>query len=315
MAGLVPAISLMKAQCPPDRDARDKPGHDSFGRMNLISIQSHVVYGHVGNSAAVFPLQRLGVEVWPVHTVQFSNHTGYGKFQGRVFDAALIRDLVAGLETRGVLGECDGVLSGYVGSPEIGAAILDAVATVKRANPAARYCCDPVIGDVGKGAFVREGVADFMRDKAVAAADIVTPNHFELDTLTGRPSRTLAEARAAVKALQARGPRAVLVTSLAVDDTPADAVDLLACDDTGEFRLRTPKLDVVANGAGDAIAALFCAHYLRSGRIDEALSRAASAMFGVLSKTAEAGAPEIQLVLAQDEIVSPGRMFEAERLS
>jgi len=283
--------------------------------MNLISIQSHVAYGHVGNSAAVFPLQRLGVEVWPVHTVQFSNHTGYGQWQGRVFDASLIRDIVTGLETRGVLGECDGVLSGYVGAPEIGEAILDAVATVKRANPAARYCCDPVIGDVGKGAFVREGVAEFMRDKAVASADIVTPNHFELDVLSGRPSRTLGEARDAVQALHDRGPRAVLVTSLAVEDTPADAVDLLASDETGDFRLRTPRLAVAANGAGDAIAALFFALYLRSGRIDEALSRAASAIFGVLKRTAELGAPEIQLVLAQDEIIAPSQLFDARRLA
>ena len=284
-------------------------------RVNLISIQSHVVYGHVGNSAAVFPLQRMGVEVWPIHTVQFSNHTGYGQFQGRVFDGALIRELVAGLETHGVLGECDGVLSGYIGSPEIGVAILDAVATVKGANPSARWCCDPVIGDAGKGAFVRAGVAEFTRDKALPAADIVTPNHFELDYLTGRESRTLADARAAVKALHDKGPRAVLVTSLAVDDTPADAVDLLASDETGAFRLRTPKLEVAANGAGDVIAALFCAHHLRTGKIDEALVRAASAMFGVLSKTAEAGAPEIQLMLTQDEIVNPSRVFEAERLA
>ena len=283
--------------------------------MNLISIQSHVAYGHVGNSAAVFPLQRLGVEVWPVHTVQFSNHTGYGQWQGRVFDASLIRDIVTGLETRGVLGECDGVLSGYVGAPEIGEAILDAVATVKRANPAARYCCDPVIGDVGKGAFVREGVAEFMRDRAVASADIVTPNHFELDVLSGRPSRTLGEARDAVQALHDRGPRAVLVTSLAVEDTPADAVDLLASDETGDFRLRTPRLAVAANGAGDAIAALFFALYLRSGRIEEALSRAASAIFGVLKRTAELGAPEIQLVLAQDEIIAPSQLFDARRLA
>jgi pyridoxine kinase len=283
--------------------------------MNLISIQSHVAYGHVGNSAAVFPLQRLGVEVWPVHTVQFSNHTGYGQWQGRVFDASLIRDIVAGLETRGVLGECAGVLSGYVGAPEIGEAILDAVATVKRANPAARYCCDPVIGDVGKGAFVREGVAEFMRDRAVASADIVTPNHFELDVLSGRLSRTLGEARDAVQALHDRGPRAVLVTSLAVEDTPADAVDLLASDETGDFRLRTPRLAVAANGAGDAIAALFFALYLRSGRIEEALSRAASAIFGVLKRTAELGAPEIQLVLAQDEIIAPSQLFDARRLA
>jgi pyridoxine kinase len=282
--------------------------------VNLISIQSHVAYGHVGNSAAVFALQRLGVEVWPIHTVQFSNHTGYGTWQGRVFDAGLIRDLAAGLEARGVLGECDGVLSGYIGSPEIGEAILDCVATARRANPAAHYCCDPVIGDVGKGVFVREGVEAFMREKAMRLADIVTPNHFELGRLTGRESRTLVQAREAVKALHDLGPRTVLVTSLCVGDTPADAVDLLASDETGQFRLRTPKLDVAANGAGDAIAAMFCAHYLRSGRIDEAVSRAASSVFGVLGKTAETGAPEIQLVLAQDEIVNPSRVFAAEAL-
>src|SRR3954469_12854196 len=146
--------------------------------MNLLSIQSHVAYGHVGNSAAVFALQRIGVEVWPVHTVQFSNHTGYGKARGQVFDAALIREVVGGIEARGVLGECGGVLSGYIGSADIGAAILDAVASVKRANPAARYCCDPVIGDAGRGIYVRDGVPEFMKGKAVPAADIITPNQF-----------------------------------------------------------------------------------------------------------------------------------------
>ena len=166
--------------------------------MNLLSIQSHVVYGHVGNSAAVFPLQRMGVEVWPIHTVQFSNHTGYGEWRGRVFDAALIRELVAGVEQHGVLSECDGVLSGYMGGADIGAAILDAVATVKRANPSAKYCCDPVIGDVGRGVYVREGIAEFMRDKAVPVADVVTPNQFELDYLSGRENKTLADALGAV---------------------------------------------------------------------------------------------------------------------
>jgi pyridoxine kinase len=282
--------------------------------LNLISIQSHVVYGHVGNSAAVFALQRLGVEVWPIHTVQFSNHTGYGAWKGRVFDAGLIHDLSAGLDARGVLGACDGVLSGYIGSPEIGEAILDCVAAVRRANPRAHYCCDPVIGDVGKGVFVREGVEAFMHDRAMRVADIVTPNHFELGRLTGRDSHTLAQARDAVKALHDLGPRVVLVTSLVANDTPADAVDLLASDESGQFRLRTPRLDVAANGAGDAIAAMFCAHYLRGSRIAEALSRAASSVFGVLSRAAAMGAPEIQLVAAQDEIVNPTRVFTAQPL-
>ena len=284
------------------------------GVMNILSIQSHVAYGHVGNSAAVFPLQRLGVEVWPIDTVQFSNHTGYGKWQGRVFDAGLIRDMVGGIEQRGVLGECDGVLSGYMGGADIGAAILDAVATVRRGNPAARYCCDPAIGDVGRGIFVREGIPQFMKEKAVPAADIVTPNQFELDYLAGCESRTLADALAAVQAVHGLGPRAVLVTSLHVDDTPEGAIDLLASDETGRFRLRTPKLNLVVNGAGDAIAALFFAHYLRIGKINEALSKAASAIFGVLTKTAELGAAEIQIVAAQQEIVEPSRVFEAQEL-
>jgi pyridoxine kinase len=282
--------------------------------MNLLSIQSHVAYGHVGNSAAVFPLQRMGVEVWPIHTVQFSNHTGYGNWQGRVFDAGLIREVMGGIEQRGTLSECDGVLSGYMGGADVGAAILDAVAAVKRANPAAKYCCDPVIGDAGRGVYVREGIPEFMKEKAVPAADIITPNQFELDYLAGRESKTLANALAAVKVVHALGPRAVLVTSLHTEDTPAETIDLLASDATGRFRLRTPKLPLVVNGAGDAIAALFFAHYLRSGKIDQALSRAASAIFGVLAKTAEVGAGEIQLIAAQDEIMQPSRVFEAEKL-
>jgi pyridoxine kinase len=280
--------------------------------MNLLSIQSHVAYGHVGNAAAVFPLQRLGVEVWPIHTVQFSNHTGYGDWRGQVFGAGLIRDLVAGIAQRGVLSECDGVLSGYMGGADTAEAILDAVAAVKRANPAARYCCDPVIGDVGRGVFVREGIPEFMRTQAVPAADVITPNQFELDYLSGRASTTLSQARDAVKAVHDLGPRAILVTSLHTQETPADAIDLLASDATGCFRLRTPKLPLTVNGAGDAIAALFFAHYLRSHRIDEALSRAASSVFGVLARTADAGAREIQLVAAQDEIVNPSRVFEVE---
>ena len=283
--------------------------------VNLLSIQSHVAYGHVGNDAAVFPLQRLGIEVWPIHTVQFSNPTGYGQWRGQVVEAQAIRDIVAGIGERGVLGECDGVLSGYLGAADTAAAILDAVAVVKRANPAARYCCDPVIGDVGRGVFVREGIPDFLRNKAVPAADVITPNQFELDYLSGRESKTLVQARDAVRALHDLGPRAVLVTSLHTAETPADAIDLLASDESGCFRLRTPRLPLAVNGAGDAIAALFFAHCLRSGQVDTALSRAASAIFGVLSKTAEIGAREIQLVAAQDELVKPTRLFEAEKLA
>lgn len=282
--------------------------------MNILSIQSHVAYGHVGNDAAVFPLQRMGVEVWPIHTVQFSNHTGYGSWKGRVFDAGMISEVVAGIEQRGVLEKCDGVLSGYMGSADIGGAILDAVTTVKRANPEAKYCCDPVIGDVGRGIFVREGIPEFMKAMAVPAADVITPNQFELNYLSKRTSGTLQQTRDAVKAVHDLGPRAILVTSLHTEETPEDSIDLLASDESGRFVLRTPKLPLAVNGAGDAIAALFFAHYLFSGNISEALSRAASGVFGVLVKTADSGAGEIQLVVAQDEFVNPSRLFEAKAL-
>jgi pyridoxine kinase len=277
--------------------------------VQVLSIQSHVAYGHVGNASAVFPMQRLGVEVWPIHTVQFSNHTGYGAWRGRVFDGPAIEELVAGIGERGVLGTCDGVLSGYMGSADIGTAILHAVAAVRAVNPKALYCCDPVMGDIGRGVYVRPGIPDFMRDQAVPAADILTPNQFELDALTALPTGTLAEAKAAVLALQARGPRVVLVTSLITDATPADAIDLLAGEGGAFWLLRTPRLSLDVNGAGDCIAALFFVHYARTGSAALALGMAGASVYGLLRRTAEAGSREILTVAAQDEFVSPSETF------
>jgi len=285
------------------------------GMVNVLSIQSHVAYGHAGNASAVFPLQRLGIEVWPVHTVQFSNHTGYGAWTGRVFDGQAVEEVVQGIEDRGVLGGCDAVLSGYLGSADIGHAVLGAVAKVRAANPAAVWCCDPVIGDVGRGVFVRPGIPEFLREVAVPAADIVTPNHFELDRLAQRETRTLAEVTAAVAAVQALGPRVVLTTSLVTDDTPDDAVDLLASEGGRHFRVRTPRLDVSVNGAGDAIAALFLAHWLRTRSAEQALGAAAASVFGLLRMTAEAGSREILLVAAQDEYTSPTRTFDVTEVT
>ncbi len=282
--------------------------------MNILSIQSHVAFGHVGNAAAVFPLQRLGHEVWPIHTVQFSNHTGYGAWRGAAFDAQLIAECVEGVDERGALADCDGVLSGYVGAPETGAAILSAAARVKARNRAALYCCDPVIGDVGRGVFVRPGVPEFFSNDALSLADIVTPNHFELEFLSGHRVATKADLRAALARLQARGPRVALVTSLRIDDTPADALDIVAAGAEGVWRLRTPRLDISVNGAGDAIAALFFAHMLATGAPRVALERAASSVFGLLERTAAAGSREILLVEAQNEFVAPTRQFAATPL-
>ena len=278
--------------------------------VNVLSIQSHVAYGHAGNASAVFPLQRLGIEVWPVHTVQFSNHTGYGAWRGQVFDGASVEEVVAGIADRGVLPRCDAVLSGYLGSADVGYAVVQAAAAVRAANPAAVWCCDPVIGDVGRGVFVRPGIPELLRDVAVPAADLVTPNHFELDLLAGTTTRTLAEVTGAVAAVQALGPRVVLTTSLVAEDTPEDAVDLLASEGGRHWRVRTPRLDVSVNGAGDATAALFLAHWLETRSAATALARAAASVFGLLARTAEARSREILLVAAQDEYVHPTRTFE-----
>jgi pyridoxine kinase len=285
-----------------------------MGDVSILSIQSSVAYGHAGNSAAVFPLQRLGREVWPVITVHFSNHTGYGDWRGPLLSAEDIADVILGIEERGVLGQCDAVLSGYQGAEEVGAVILDAVARVRSHNPGAIYCCDPVMGDVGRGMFVRPGIPEFMRDSVVPAADVVTPNHFELDFLSGTTSGTLTELLDAADVLRSRGPSVVLVTSVLVDDTPEGFLDLVAVSGDGAWRTRTPQLDVVPNGAGDVTAAVFLANLLDGRPLDEALARTTSSVFAVIEATAAAGERELQIVQAQDRLADPASEFVAERL-
>lgn len=275
----------------------------------ILSIQSWVATGHVGNAAALFPLQRLGAEVWAVHTVQFSNHPGHGAFTGQVFTGDAVRAVVDGIAARGLLARADAVLSGYLGMPDTGHAVLHAVAATRAANPAALYCCDPVIGDTGRGVFVRPGIPELLAAHAVPVADILTPNQFELEHLTGLPSATQRTALAAVAALQARmapgGRRIVLVTSLRTAETPADSLDLLAAGTDGAFLLRVPLLPIAPNGAGDVMAALFLLHLLRTGSARPALDAAGSAVAGLLRATLAAGSDELALVAAQDEFVHP----------
>jgi pyridoxine kinase len=281
-------------------------------RVNILSIQSHVAYGHVGNSAAVFALQRLGCEVWPVHTVQFSNHTGYGSWKGEVFAAGMIDAVVEGIAERGVFRKCDGVLSGYVGSDEIGAAVLRAVGGVKVANPGAAYCCDPVIGNRRRGVFVQRGVPAFFRERAIPLAQVVTPNHFELDRLIGDDSVHMAQVVSAIGVLHMRGPGAILVTSVEVNETPAGHIDVVASDGGGQYLVRTPRLAAAGNGAGDIIAALFMYHYLCTRDVADALARATSSVFGLLMRSLDTD--EIALIAAQDELVAPSEMFVPQRI-
>jgi pyridoxine kinase len=277
----------------------------------VLSVQSWVACGAVGNCAALFPLQRLGIETWSLNTVAFSNHTGYGKWRGSAVPAGEIAGLFEGIAELGVLQHCDAVLSGYLGEAKVGPVLIDIVGRVKAANPRALYCCDPVMGDFGPGWYVRAGIPEWYRDQALAIADIATPNRFELEWLNGHPIGSLAEAAGAAQALRRRGPNTVLVTSL---EAAADEVAVLAAGAEGVWAAETPRLAIEATGCGDAMAALFLAWLLKGKPVPEALALTVAAIWGVVQATAEAGGGELALIAAQDELVAPTRKFLPRKL-
>ena len=277
----------------------------------VLSVQSRVAYGHVGNAASVFPLQRLGIEAWALDTVAFSNHTGHGQWRGMAVPAAQIAELFEGVAALGVLPQIDAVLSGYLGDATTGPVLLDIVDRVRAANPRALFCCDPVIGDVDTGSYVTAGIAEFFRDRALALADIVTPNRFELEYLTGHSVGTLAEAGVAAAALRALGPKIVLVTSLEVEP---DRLAMLAAGPDGVWAVETPRLPVMLNGCGDVTAALFLGRLLRGESLADALTLTAASMYGVIETTMRLGRYELALVAAQEELVAPTLNVTARRL-
>ena len=277
----------------------------------VLSVQSRVAYGHVGNAAAVFPLQCLGIEAWALDTVAFSNHTGHGKWRGDVISADVVAGLFEGIADLGVLSGIDAVLSGYIGTAETGAVLLDIVAKIRDANPQAKFCCDPVIGDIDTGSYVRDGVAEFFRDAALALADIVTPNRFELEFLSGRSIANLGEAAEAAAALRGRGPEIVLVTSL---DSALDRLTMLASGPDGAWAVETPRLPVMLNGCGDVTAALFLGNLLNGADLADALARTAASVFAVIETTVGLGRYELALVAAREELARPSRHFAARRL-
>jgi len=288
--------------------------------VQILSIQSAVAYGHVGNSAAVFPLQRLGHEVLPVHTVLFSNHTGYGAWRGPVIGGADVHEIILGIEERGALGGIDLVLSGYQGSPQIAEVVLDAVERVTSANPAAVYACDPVMGNARSGCFVDPAIPPLLRDQVIPRADLITPNQFELGFLTGlldtadaRPD--LAAIVAAAHAARALGPETVLVTSVDHAGSDPDTIGLLAVTGTGTWSVSTPRLPLTSNGSGDVTAALFSAHLVETGEVATALARTASSVFDLLENTLAAKSRELRLVESQEAFAHPRLQFEVTRVS
>jgi pyridoxine kinase len=283
--------------------------------MSVISIQSQVAFGHVGNSAAVFPMQTHGIDVIAVPTTLLSNRPGYPTIRGRVLDAQLVADLLQGIEERGAVDTCKVILSGYLGSPEIAAVVADFVARAKERNPALLYACDPVLGDRDRGLFVQADIPPLVRDRLCPLADIITPNHFEFEWLCGAKATTIEEVIAQAQSFQARGPSTIVVTSAELTDTPDGEIDTLAVERSREmfkvWRVRTPKLPIGPNGTGDLFAALFVSARVGEKETPEALAHAASAIFAVLERTALRGTEEMRIVESAGLFTHPKRRFEA----
>lgn len=284
--------------------------------QSILSIQSHVAFGYVGNRAAVFPLQRLGFDVIAINTVQFSNHSGYDTFRGEVFSAEHLRNVINGVRERGVLPHLSAMLSGYMGDASLGSLIIELVQEIKQITPSLIYCCDPVIGDVGRGVFVRPGIGEYFRDHVVPIADVLTPNQFELAYLTGFNIQSQADALRACQALHERGPHTILVTSLVLPDTPVHTIQMLLSTHQGTWIIETPRFDITPapTGAGDMTAALFLGHMLNHASAVVALEKMAATVYGVFEATFHAGSRELQLIPAQDQIVAPTHLFNAIKI-
>ncbi len=274
--------------------------------MNILSLQSSVTYGHVGNSAAVLPLQRMGFDVWPVNTVQFSNHTGHGQWTGEVFSPMHVRSILAGLSRMGVLNRCDAILSGYLGEAETGRALVETVQRIKSANPAALYLCDPVMGDDG-GFYVRDGIPAMIADHAVPLADIITPNHFELRVLSGQEVDTPPKAVSAARTLLQRGPKLVIITGFETGRHVAS----LAVSRDGVWITETPRLffPTPIHGTGDTLAALILGHRLSGAETPDILRRSVSGLYHALDLTRREGRNELALVASQDQLIRPPCLF------
>ncbi|MYG52182.1 MAG: pyridoxal kinase PdxY [Rhodospirillaceae bacterium] len=275
--------------------------------MQVLSVQSTVAYGRVGNAAATFPLQRLGHEVWPVATVNYSNHPGYGSHRGGVYHATDIAEILDELDRRGAFHRCDAVLSGFLGAAATGPVLLNAVDRIKRANPKALYVLDPVIGDAERGVYVADGLIEFFRDEAQRHADIVLPNQFELAQLTGRTIDSIDSAADAAASLLDRGPSTVVVTGLRRNN----GMTVLLVTRGEAWSVTTPIVDIASYGAGDAFAALFLGAYFDLGDPRAAVSRAAGSLYGIFRATQRLEEDSLALVPAQQEIVRPTERFDA----
>lgn len=284
---------------------------------NILAIQSHVVYGHAGNSAAEFPMRRLGANVWPLNTVQFSNHTQYGKWTGCVMPPSHLTEIVQGIAAIDKLHtwvSSDAVLSGYLGSAEQGEHILR---QVKAANPQAKYFCDPVMGHPEKGCIVAPGVAEFHVRHGLPASDIIAPNLVELEILCEHAVNNVEEAVLAARELIAQGPQIVLVKHLARAGYSRDRFEMLLVTADEAWHISRPLVDFGMRqpvGVGDVTSGLLLVKLLQGATLQEALEHVTAAVYEIMVTTKAMQEYELQVVAAQDRIAKPEHYFSATKL-
>lgn len=277
----------------------------------IISIQSQVVHGHVGNSAAMFPMQHLGVQVAAVPTTLLSNHPHYPTMRGRVLDADLLDDLLVGVEERGLVDTCAILLTGFLGSAENGLVVARFVERAKARNPALRYCCDPVMGDADLGFFVDEPLREVFRERLVPLADIITPNQFEFEHLVGFAAEDSRALRRGVDMLSTRRARTVVVTGFGLGEASAARVDTFAFHRGAAWKVSTPRLACRPAGTGDLLTALFVSSLVSGATVPVALETAVSGTFAVLLDMASANLLELPIVESRDELDRRKRRFAA----
>ena len=268
----------------------------------ILSISSQVVFGHVGNAAIVPALQALGCEVLAMPTVLLAHHPGHGPPKGRGTPAEELAALLEGLDQVGALAGASAMLSGYLGRADNAAVAAEAISRLRQHHAGALYLCDPVIGDDGR-VYVGEGVEDAIRTRLLPLADVLTPNHFELERLSGRRVATLAQAVAAARGLLRLGPRTVVVTSLQHEQLPPDRISTLAVTAQEVWMVSTARLQRVPRGSGDLFAALLLGRLLQGSPLAQALALAASAVHEVLA--ASSGLPEMCLVAQRASLLTP----------
>ncbi len=284
---------------------------------NILSIQSHTVFGFAGNKSATFPMQLMGMDVWALNTVQFSNHTQYGKWTGMVIPKEQIGEIVRGIDEIGELKNCDAVVSGYIGSAEQVDEIIKAFHKVKALNPNAIFLCDPVMGHPDKGCIVADGVREGLIDIAMPQADIITPNLVELRELTGLEVNNFEQAVAATQAILAKGPKKVLVKHLSKVGKDSTKFEMLMTTEQGVWHLSRPLYDFDREpvGVGDLTAGLFISNLLNGKSDLEAFEHTANAVNEVMRVTYEQGSYELQLIRARDVIINPTSSYKAVKIA